>query len=146
MTAIDPRKLILHAARDFRLASQMLQAHFGESRFPLRSTVVTTAFSVELYLKYLAATQGADPPRGHDILKIFAALSPELQALVRQHFTDPKPLDQVLKDNKAVFIDWRYIYENQEGASLDFSSLSRLASACDAAAQKATLSPLSGGG
>lgn len=125
---------ILHAAKDFRIASEVLEARFGSEIFPLRSTVVTAAFSVELYLKYLIARAGDPIPREHDILGLFAAAPAEAKAQLAQSF--PGDVDEVLTRHRHVFLEWRYIFERQtQTASLDFKSLRDLVSALQGVAE-----------
>ena len=127
---------ILDAARDFRLGSSMLSRHFGERLFPLRSTVVPLAFSIELYLKYLSAASSGVATKGHDLAKLYAALPQPTRELIERHYAFSKPIGAVLEDSKSVFIDWRYIYEKQSGAfQLDVEALEALSAALDRATQ-----------
>lgn len=125
---------ILDAARDFRIGASMLEAHFGERVFPLRSTVVALAFSIELYLKYLSARATGQPAWGHDLTALYRALPGSIHDLIGRHYRRAAPIMAVLEANKTVFEDWRYIYEKQDSVfSLDFESLRALSAALDAA-------------
>jgi hypothetical protein len=59
MGGVDAR-WVFDAAYDFLIASKILEEKFGQKVFPLRSTIVNTAFSVELYLKYLDILAGSN--------------------------------------------------------------------------------------
>jgi len=126
---------VLDAARDFRIASQMLGAQFGQTYWPLRSTVMCAAFSAELYLKYLAVGTTGDLEREHDLRKLYDALPEGVRILVATKYQGQRPLLDVLSEHRATFVEWRYIFEKQSGAfGLDCNSLIALCSALDAAA------------
>jgi hypothetical protein len=123
----DP-KHILHAASDFRIASELLAERFGPGKFPLRSTVVTAAFSIELYLKYLVAREGQPAPRGHDLVDLFGKVPPATRAKIAASFQGD--VLEVLTPNRGIFEEWRYIFERQgKDFFLDFRSLLRVVKA-----------------
>jgi hypothetical protein len=106
-------KRVLDAARDFKIGSDILRAKFGETIFPLRTTIVTTAFSIELYLKYIALHFGLEI-RGHDLNKLFSQLPVDLQKTIRENYSGIGSFSDTLLRNKSLFVDWRYIYEKQD--------------------------------
>lgn len=108
-------KRILDAARDFRIASEMLRSKFGEPIFPLRSTVVTIAFSIELYLKYLAASVGLEI-KGHDLNVLYMKLPEDMRTRIASQFCGSRPIVDILQDYRNIFVDWRYIYEKQDSS------------------------------
>ncbi len=124
---------IQDAANDFRIGYEKLASMFGQRVFPLRSTVVLAALSVEIQLKFLIAKSGGEPPRIHKLNELFQKLDKELQDQLRirwkQHKSGPPvvSLDEALVHLDSVFVDWRYIYEKQtQEIMLNFSSLRRL--------------------
>ena len=91
-----------------------------------------TAFSCELCLKAAyAAENNGKQVYGHNLLKLFGNLSPQLQALIRRewprclaqnvtvtemlkHMPDLNvEFDHNLDISKDAFVDYRYIYENK---------------------------------
>jgi hypothetical protein len=117
-------KWIRDAARDFALGSAMLSKHFGSRLFPLRSTVVTHLFAIELFLKYLHAYSVGTSPEGHDIAALFSDLPATERDAVQAEYKGRRPLLEVLEENSEAFIEWRYIYEQQtRGFTLDVDAL-----------------------
>jgi HEPN domain-containing protein len=128
-------KWILDAARDFRIGSAKMGSPFEGGVFPLRSAVVTLAFSIELYLKYLAARTLGAPVKGHDLSYLFGALPQTVRDAVGTHYAHSRPITEVLAAHKDAFIEWRYIYEQQAGHfSLDIQSLRLINEALEATA------------
>jgi HEPN domain-containing protein len=128
-------KWIRDAARDFRIGSSMMGSPFDQSIFPLRSAVVTLAFSIELYLKYLAAKSLGKAPKGHDLAKLFSHLPETVRDKIAKSYGSGRAIQQLLDVHKDAFIEWRYIYE-QQGSSfhVDIGSLRQLCDALDATA------------
>jgi hypothetical protein len=108
-------KRILDAARDFKITSKILTSRFGGVVFPIRSTIVTTAFPIELYLKYLAAHEGV-VARGHDLNALYMKLSKNLKDKIDSKFDGTRSVSNILQEYKNLFVDWRYIYEKQDGS------------------------------
>lgn len=131
---------ILHAARDFRIASEILKGRFGQPVFPLRSTIVTMAFSIELYLKYLTSCANIKIEREHDLLKIYNKLPASIKDDITATFKGPRPIPDILEDFKMLFVDWRYIYDKQDRAISinDIPSLVSLQDALEIVAVKYT--------
>jgi len=91
--------------------------------------------SAELYLKHLAVLATGDCDRGHDLLDLYNALPAHVREVVGRKYSGAPPLADVLTAHRDTFVQWRYIFENQEGTfSLDFQSLVRLDAALEAAA------------
>ena len=113
----------------------MMGNPFDQRVFPLRSAVVTLAFSIELYLKYLAAKTLGQPGKGHDLSELYRSLPQSVRDLVNTHYKHSRPIGDVLEAHKDAFIEWRYIYEKQHGSfALDFQSLRLISEALEATA------------
>ncbi len=113
-------KHIFDAANDLRIGSEILGNKFGEPVFPLRSTIVTAAFSAELYLKCLLYVSGRNVPRGHsghDLKVLYQALQGDLQQKIESNFNSLNDsavaILDLMEEFKNTFEDWRYIYEKQ---------------------------------
>jgi hypothetical protein len=91
--------------------------------------VVSTVFAIELYFKGIITLENGNA-RGHNLSVLFEHLSPDSQAaLVASFQTADRPdFEQRLKNISGVFIEWRYIFE-QQSANLDFLFLTELAQA-----------------
>lgn len=132
-------KYVFDAANDLRVGSEILGGEFGQSVFPLRSTVVTAAFSAELYLKCLLYVSGRNVPRGrdgHDLEVLFKALGIDLQQKVETNFKEESRGTQtilaLMQEFKNTFNEWRYIYEKQANTFLlNFKSLRTLVQVLD---------------
>ena len=116
-------KHVFDAANDLRIGSEILESKFGEPVFPVRSTVVTAAFSAELYLKCLLYVSGKDVPRGrkgHDLKMLYETLGSDLQQMVESNFKatnhGTQAILDLMEEFKNTFNDWRYIYEKQATA------------------------------
>lgn len=127
--AYDPQKII-NTANGFLLAAD--RAHelrpLGPSQFQmlLVPAVVSTAFAVELYFKGIITLENGNA-RGHDLSELFGRLTTESQAtLIAKLQLDRPTFDQKLNAISGVFVEWRYIFE-QQSASLDFQFLGKLA-------------------
>ena len=126
---------ILDAARDFRIGSAMMGSPFAQPVFPLRSAVVTLALSLELYLKYLAARSLGEPKPGHDLSRLYEALPQSIRDTITRHYAHSRPIADVLQAHKDAFVEWRYIYEKQDGSfTADIQSLRHLSDALEATA------------
>ena len=127
--AYDPQKII-NTANGFLLAADraLEQRPLGPDQFQmlLVPAVVSTAFAVELYFKGIITLENGNA-RGHDLSELFERLSTESQAtLVAKLQLDRPTFDQKLKAISGVFVEWRYIFE-QQSANLDFPFLGKLA-------------------
>jgi hypothetical protein len=79
-----------------------------------------------LYFKGIITLENENA-RGHDLSELFGRLSSESQAtLIAKFQLDRSAFDQKLKAISGVFVEWRYIFE-QQSANLDFSFLGKLA-------------------
>jgi HEPN domain-containing protein len=127
--AYAPQKII-DTANSFLLAAEraLEQRPLGPDQFQmlLVPAVVSTAFAVELYFKGIITLENGKA-RGHDLSELFERLSTESQAtLVAKLQFDRQTFDQKLKVISSIFVEWRYIFE-QQSAYLDFSFLDELA-------------------
>lgn len=123
----DP-KHIFHAASDFRTGSRILDQRFGQPIWPIRATVVTGAFAAELYLKCLLLLTTNVIPRVHKLVDLYDNLPPEMRKGVEAHYQSIHPGGGAIRDvfvtHNATFVDWRYIFEKQDGPfGLDFATL-----------------------
>lgn len=136
--SVDPRH-VFDAANDLRIGSEILESKFGQPVFPLRSTVVTSALSAELYLKCLLYISGKDVPRGrkgHDLKVLYQCLENNLQQQIVSNFKstnhDPQEILVLIDEFKDTFTDWRYIYERQMSIFLlNFKALRAFVQALD---------------
>jgi hypothetical protein len=134
MKMIDP-KYIFDAARDFQIGSGFLAEQFGQPIWPLRSTVVTAAFAAELYLKCLLFLTTNAIPHAHGLVDLFDKLLPETKNLVEEMYhrvtSDSKSsFREALDEHNKTFVDWRYLFEQQDGAfNLNFKPLLNASSA-----------------
>lgn len=126
---------ILDAARDFRIGSEMLALRFGQTVFPLRSTIVTGAFSIELYIKFLMAVNNVAVAKKHDLAKLYVNLPSAVQQRVAVAYEGNGSVEQALGQFKGVFVDWRYVFEKQDTAlSLNWRDFRLLGNAFELAA------------
>jgi hypothetical protein len=126
---------ILHAARDSRSASARLGS--GPDPGPIRSVVVTAAFSAELYIKYLSFKSRGLYDRGHDISVLFAALPDDVRRDVASAYRGGGSVESTLLTMRGVFLDWRYIFEHQHASfSLSLADLRALVEALESVAGK----------
>jgi HEPN domain-containing protein len=121
-------KYIFDAARDFRIGSGMLAERFGPGVFPLRTTVVTSAFSVELYLKCLLLLTTGKVPKLHKLAELHDALLPETKDLANAKYHAIAPhsgqLRDALAEHNDTFVEWRYLFERQDKPfTLNYRSL-----------------------
>lgn len=129
LMAYDPQKII-DTANSFLLAADraLEQRPLGPGQFQmlLVPSVVSTAFAVELYFKGIVTLENGNA-KGHDLSQLFECLSLGSQAaLVDTLQLDRQTFDQKLKAISGVFVEWRYIFE-QQSKNLDFQFLSNLA-------------------
>lgn len=127
--AYDPQKII-DTANGFLLAAEraLEQRPLGPGHFQmlLVPAVVSTAFAVELYFKGIITLENENA-RGHDLSELFERLSTKSQVtLVANLQLDRPTFDQKLKAISGVFVEWRYIFE-QQSANLDFPFLDKVA-------------------
>lgn len=138
-------KDVFDAANDLRIGSEILESKFGQPVFPLRSTVVTAAFSAELYLKCLLYVSGKVFPRGregHDLKILYQVLESDLQKKIESNFKGTYHGTQAILDLmdefKSTFSDWRYIYEKPANTFLlNYKALRALVQALDKTVREA---------
>jgi HEPN domain-containing protein len=91
--------------------------------------VVNSAFTCELYLKALGLITGSNALKGHDLVKLLNAQSPDVKNEIYQRYdrlyqardTLPElkqPLsrasfDAAIEEVKSAFVDWRYAHERE---------------------------------
>jgi len=129
--AHDPQKII-NTANSFLLAADraLEQRPLGPGQFQmlLVPAVVSTAFAVELYFKVIITLEKGNA-RGHDLSALFKHISAKTQAtLVADVQLDQAAFEQKLGTISGVFVEWRYIFEQQSG-NIDFQFLTKLARA-----------------
>jgi HEPN domain-containing protein len=123
---LDDIREIYSQAVEYQRAAELL----GESdnRHEVTSPWVTCcALSLELYLKCLLHLETATYPRGHKLLKLFEALSPERQDRIEAHYLDFRTIKSTEKPNRSgyalrellsisnmAFDDWRYSFEDRK--------------------------------
>jgi hypothetical protein len=82
--------------------------------------VVNAAFSIELYLKALVAKHGAKPPKGHELVKLFAKLpaaaSAEIENVIprcaaNRALEGSPNFKAYLEELNDAFVEWRYCFE-----------------------------------
>ena len=127
--AYDPQKII-NTANSFLLAADraLEQRPLGPGQFQLLlvPAVVSTAFAVELYFKAIITLEKGNA-RGHDLSALFKHISAKLQAtLVSGVQLNQAAFEQKLGAISGVFVEWRYIFE-QQSAKLDLPFLTKLA-------------------
>ena len=127
-------KYVFDAARDFQTGSRILADQFGQAVFPLRTTVVSSAFSVELYLKCLLLLTIGTVPKSHKLLDLYDALPTDTKDVAQAKYYAVAPrssqLRDVLAEHNGTFVEWRYLFEKQDKPfSLDWLSLRDAATA-----------------
>ncbi|MFZ3017020.1 MAG: hypothetical protein WA056_01030 [Gallionella sp.] len=127
--AHDPQKII-NTANGFLLAADraLEQRPLGPGQFQmlLVPAVVSTAFAVELYFKAIITLENGNA-RGHDLSVLFKHISAKSQAaLVAGVQHNQASFEQNLGTISGVFVEWRYIFE-QQSANLDLPFLINLA-------------------
>jgi HEPN domain-containing protein len=137
---VDPKGLYQHALH-FKEAAEHLQRSKNTGARDLRKpAVVLVAFACELLLKTLHLVSGkAQPPRGHDLAKLFAGLPKAVKSQIEQAWDQnsstrdtimgeierqmaeipalsgvriPRDLRGSLEECKAAFESMRYLYED----------------------------------
>jgi len=106
----------------------MEQRPLGQGQFQmlLVPAVVSSAFAVELYFKAIITLENGNA-RGHDLSALFRHISASSQAkLLAALQLHQTAFEQKLGAISAVFVEWRYIFE-QQSANLDFPFLTGLA-------------------
>lgn len=127
--AHGPQKII-NTANSFLLAADraLEQRPLGPGQFQmlLVPAVVSTAFAVELYFKAIITLENGNA-RGHDLSALFKHISAKSQAaLVAGVQHNQASFEQKLGAIAGVFVEWRYIFE-QQSANLDLPFLTNLA-------------------
>lgn len=127
--AYDPQKII-NTANNFLLAADraLEQRPLGHGQFQmlLVPAVVSTAFAVELYFKAIITIEKGNA-KCHDLSALFKYISAKSQAtLFAGVQLDQAAFEQKLGVISGIFVEWRYIFE-QQSANLDFQFLTKLA-------------------
>lgn len=99
----------------------------GSSAIPF---VVLSVFAVELYLKAMLARSGITAPRTHDLLRLFRHLSDrhkqhlgEVAANRPQLEPHTRDVEEMLAKLRNAFEQWRYVFEADAAASVNFPEL-----------------------
>lgn len=127
--AYDPQKII-NTANSFLLAADraLEQRPLGSGQFQmlLVPAVVSTAFAVELYFKAIITLENGNA-KGHDLSALFKHITAKSQTtLLAGLQLNQAAFEQKLGAISGVFVEWRYIFE-QQSANLDLSFLNKLA-------------------
>lgn len=90
-------------------------------------SVVNMAFACELYLKVLLMKKQA-PLTGHNLMELYTNLPDEMKNKIRDYpdFRGNEFI-QRLDENKNLFVEWRYYFEENAHASVDVIFLEKLA-------------------
>ena len=99
---IDLGELLLHAEEFRRTAivlngdeRDMFRVRDGHTILPMS---VLDAFACELYFKFLIAkTTGRNPPWKHNLVELFNLIPPDLQALIKFRWDNPKRSQAALR-------------------------------------------------
>lgn len=91
---------------------------------PTIAGVTNVAFSCELYLKVFAWQKNENPKKTHRLDKLYNDLTAEKQKSLRRRYSEIASVGklQLKKDILSfsdVFLEWRYIYENEYSVRLD---------------------------
>ena len=89
------------------------------------ATPILLGLSVEIALKAWQRKERAAPPdRGHDLLKLFRALSEDTKKRISVRMlaaaapavspVAPSGIETALLQNRTLFVDWRYTYEHTD--------------------------------
>jgi hypothetical protein len=90
--------------------------------------VVCFAFAIELYLKIILNISNNKTIKEHSLVKLFDSLPDEFQ----QNIADKLKMDILSLHNELdklanAFVDWRYIYEQENIVAISVSNLSNIA-------------------
>lgn len=133
---VDPIT-IFNIAESFYHGSQLIAHRFPKALILGPSHAVTAALALELYFKCLIALEtGENPPRGHNLEKLFNKISKDGQTNIRQRFDNPQlpseidqrnqiknlpnvpddidrtfNFDGILRRSARAFERFRYVYE-----------------------------------
>ena len=79
--------------------------------------ILLYSLTIEILLKALYLADTDTQSRGHDIEQLFNNLTPERQQeIIRRmpnQYNDETEFKRVLHDNKDIFVEWRYSYEQE---------------------------------
>ncbi len=78
--------------------------------------VVSCSFACELYMKAILMNNNVNPPKTHDLGKLFDALSPDDRTKIENTYNSKeeiKPIAELITECKTAFEDWRYAYEKE---------------------------------
>jgi hypothetical protein len=135
----DSKKLTFVSAEAFLEVCKALVAETrrGNRRILSLALATNAAFALEMYLKCLLSLEQGQAPHGHDLHKLFHALSSSTQSeLTKDHeqFQNSNPasmaeahqlglptdLEELLKRGRNAFADFRYAHE-QIPSGTDFA-------------------------
>ena len=127
--AYDPQKII-NTAHSFLLAADRAMEQrplgAGQCQLLLVPAVVSTAFAIELYFKAIITLENGTT-RGHNLFDLFGHISESSRTkLIAGLQLTQAVFEQKLGTVAAVFVEWRYIFE-QQSTNLDFAFLTKLA-------------------
>jgi hypothetical protein len=137
-TKPDP-KLAFTSAEAFLEVCKVLCAAVrnGNTRILALALATNAAFALEMYLKCLLLLEQGQAPRGHDLHKLFHALSSTTQSQLTKDHEElvksnpdwaatasklgvPTDLEELLKRGRNAFADFRYAHE-QIPSGTDFA-------------------------
>lgn len=132
-------RLILEISKSFR------EAHDRCVTYPCRDgtlakpqyipAVVCIAFSIEIGLKAILAFE-SNGQGGHNLQKLFVAVSkPRRMAIAKNTGYDDPTFEAALAGVANAFVDWRYVYESNDGLKVSEQFLMLFASAVHAVAE-----------
>ena len=97
---VDPIT-IFNIAESFYHGSQLIAHRIPKALILGPSHAVTAALALELYFKCLIAIEtGENPPRGHNLEKLFNKISKDGQTNIRQRFDNPQLPSEIDQRNQ----------------------------------------------
>ena len=122
-----------NSSRSFHLAFQRAleprQTAPGQFEALMVPSVVCAAFAVELGIKAIALTKGAQP-RGHNLNELFGALDAAEQSAIKTSVgLSDSDFQNELTAAAGAFVEWRYIYEATGTVSANIEFLQRFSNA-----------------
>jgi len=99
----------------------------GQIEFFIVPAVVSLAFSIELYLKFLLA-KNKTPCRSHKLLDLFNSLDSTIkQEIIDLTNYDKDKFELLLSKHTEAFVEWRYIHEkNEKSINVDLEFMIKL--------------------
>jgi hypothetical protein len=123
-----------NSSRSFHLAFQRaLEPHQtapGQFEALMVPGVVCAAFAVELGIKAIALTDGAQPGKHHKLNELFGALDAAEQSAIKTSVgLSDSDFQNELTAAAGAFVQWRYIYEATGTVSANIEFLQRFSNA-----------------